>query len=115
MKTVKFKNWKCRASLTKYQGNDATAITLVDAEDESPVATCTVNIVKEHYHPDLHNEITFSGDLPKNQCYIKTWSENNGMIESLMEAGIVKPEGSGIDVNGQGAIAVLVDIIDHNQ
>tara|TARA_R110002050_G_scaffold38456_4_gene94961 strand:+ start:375 stop:680 length:306 start_codon:yes stop_codon:yes gene_type:complete len=59
-------------------GNGRTAILLVDKEDKSPVAVATVNI------PDYH-------DLKDDEVIIKNYSENDGMIETLQEAGVIGP------------------------
>ena len=55
----------------------ARALSLVD--EEGPVATATVNL------PDV--------PLGKNQVLIKNWSENEGMLDALVAAGVVKPTG----------------------
>jgi hypothetical protein len=70
---VKFMIWDCDVSVTKYS-NGNTALQLWN-EEEGPIATATVNM----------------GDkLPKDQAYIKDYSENEGMLEALADAGIVK-------------------------
>jgi len=72
MSKVKFMSWDCNVTVTKYL-NGNTALELWD--EEGPVATATVNM----------------GDkLPKDQAYIKDYSENEGMLEALADAGIVK-------------------------
>ena len=55
--------------------NGNTGIQLFVAETGEPMATATVNLGKK---------------LPKDQAYIKDYSENAGMLEVLKEAGIVK-------------------------
>ena len=44
-------------------------------DEEGPIATATVNLGEK---------------LPRNQAYIKDYSENTGMLDALKEAGIVK-------------------------
>jgi len=74
---VKFKQWDCEVHFAMY-GNKRTAIKLMNAE-EGPIATASVNLPDE---PMADNEIG-----------IKDYSENEGMLEVLMEAGIVsKPD-----------------------
>lgn len=110
MKTVVFKSWKCEVVFAKY-GNGATAIQLIDAEDKSPVATATVNLVPEVIGPDYRP----SDQLPKNRCYIKTWSENEGMLEALIEAEVVMDFYNTIPVGPYGSVAKEVLIIDYKE
>jgi hypothetical protein len=81
MTRVRFKHWVCVVQKSQY-GNGRVALKLVDAEDGSPIATATVNL------PDA--------PLGKNQVAIEDWSENEGMLAALIEAGIVKPTGQTI-------------------
>lgn len=74
-KTVKFREWNCRISFDRYL-NNRIAIQLYDLEDGSPVATATVNI------PDLDF-------LNKDEVIIKDYSENEGMLEALINADII--------------------------
>ena len=73
---VKFKNWNCTAIGTFY-GNYRKAIKLIDDIDGEMVAVATVNL-PEH-------------DIPDNCVFIKNYSENETMVKSMMEAGIIKP------------------------
>ena len=69
---VKFKQWNCNVVIARYVNNNK-AITLIDAEDGSPVATATVNLT----YQDVSDGIA-SYDLyrkNKNLVHIKTWSE----------------------------------------
>lgn len=78
MTQVRFKHWVCVVRKSQY-GNDRPALQLIDAEDGSPIATATVNL------PDV--------PLGRNQVAIKNYSENAGMLEALVDAGVVKPTG----------------------
>ena len=71
---VRFKDWNCKL-VFRYYGNNRTAIQLLDASDGGPVATATVNI------PEC--------PLEEDQVIIKTYSENEGMLRALMDAGVV--------------------------
>ena len=78
-KQVKFKDWLCTVYIAEYPVSDGrTAIQLNDAEDGMPIATATVNL------PDL--------SLEPDHVFIKGWSENEGMADALIEAGIIGPE-----------------------
>lgn len=74
MKAVKFNGWNGEVEFGTYN-NGRTAITLNDVEDGQPIATATVNIPDE--------------PIEKNEVHIKNYSENQGITESLVEAGII--------------------------
>jgi hypothetical protein len=75
---IKFKEWECIAHFSKYTENNRVAITLVDSMDGSPIAKATVNIGE--------------APLKDDEVIIKGWSENEGMQDALIEAGIIGPE-----------------------
>lgn len=75
---IKFKCWNCKL-IWKVYGNDRIALKLVDVVDGSPVATATVNIPEEK--------------LLSGETLIKDYSENEGMLDALVEAGIVEDTG----------------------
>ena len=72
---VKFKQWNCEIQFAKYS-NGRTAIMLIDSEDGSPIAKATVNI------PEV--------PLSENEVIIKDYAENIGMLETLVNAGVVE-------------------------
>lgn len=72
---VKFKDYDCWVQWATYKGG-RIAMRLVDEHNEGPVATATVNLPE---HP-----------LPDGYVLIKSWSENEGMVEALEAAGIVE-------------------------
>lgn len=76
---VCFAGYLCRVVKTSYAHNGATALQLVDATDDSPLATATINI------PGL--------SLDTSEAVLKTYSENEGMLETLADAGIVRDTG----------------------
>lgn len=104
-KTVMFKDWECSVILAKY-GNNAPAIQLIDAKDQEPVGTATVNIVAGVTHPAFKT----SDNLPENECYIKTWAENQGILEVLVDAGVLEFSGLLIPVGPYGSQAALCKI-----
>jgi len=103
---VKFKGWNCIVKKFQYS-NGATALRLIDAEDGSPVATCSTNLTEEAIDARLY--IT-SDKLPWNYCYIKTWGENDGIFEALIEAGAIDFDKT-IPVGPHGSYASLVRIL----
>jgi hypothetical protein len=72
---AKFKSWNCYIVFTKYRDNDRTAILLKDTSDSGPVATATINL------PDVK--------LEEDEVIIKDYSENEGMVKCLIEAGVI--------------------------
>jgi len=83
MKTVKFLQYNCRVCITKY-ANDRIAIQLFDVEDNSSVATASINL------PDIK--------LEKDEVIIKDYSENKGLLQVLLDAGIVEKTGKSANV-----------------
>jgi len=81
MTRVRFRDFDCIVQRRQY-GNGRPALELVDAEDGSPIAKATVNL------PDT--------PLGKNQVFIKNYAENEGMLEALVAAGVVKPTGESV-------------------
>jgi len=71
---VKFKMWDCDVRFHTYS-NGRPAIVLIDAEDGSPIATASVNVPEEK--------------LAIDEIAIKDYSENEGMLEVMVYAGIV--------------------------
>jgi hypothetical protein len=75
---IRFKNWDCLLTVLKY-GNGRPALVLNDAEDGSQIAVASVNV------PDL--------DLGDDEIVIKDYSENEGMLDALVEAGVIQDTG----------------------
>ena len=82
---VQFKQWKSRLVFAKY-ANNRTALVLTNAESVEEygytaapgtqlIAVATVNIPEEK--------------LVKNEVIIKDYSENEGMIQVLMDAKVI--------------------------
>lgn len=69
---VKFKEHTCEAVFGKY-ANGRVSITLVDSGET--IAIATVNLVDSCIESD--------------EVIIKDWSENKGMLDALIKAGIV--------------------------
>ena len=80
---VKFGPYECVAYETRYprHAGGARAIYLVDAADGEPVATATVNV-------EGVSEV-----LPETEVLIKNYSENEGMLNALVEARLVEDTG----------------------
>jgi hypothetical protein len=71
---IQFKEWTCHIVFGEYQFGKNVSMQLVDVRDGLPVATATVN-------PEIA--------LDKDLVCIKDYSENEGMLNTLKEAGIV--------------------------
>jgi hypothetical protein len=72
---VKFKEWNCDVNFRNY-GNSGIAICLDDVIDGSPVAVASVNLEG-------------IAEVNKGEIAIKDYSENEGMLDTLVNAGIV--------------------------
>lgn len=59
----------------KKYGNGRTAIQFLDAEDGCPIVMATVNL------PDA--------DIAEDEVAIKDYSENEGILQELMDQGVV--------------------------
>jgi len=83
---IKFKTWDCELNRGEYQ-NGRTALELVAWEDNEadeiyegePIATCTINI------PEC--------SLAADEVIIKDYSENEGMLQALLDAKVVELTG----------------------
>jgi hypothetical protein len=71
---VQFGEWNCIAEKLKYN-NGRIAIQLIDDCDGAPVATATINVPAEQ--------------LAEDEAIIKDYAENEGMVQALMDAGII--------------------------
>lgn len=72
---VKFKDWNCVVQWSIYYENNNIAIQLVDENTKELVAVATTNT-------------GFKDDFPEVQ--IKDYSENEGMWQALVDAGVIK-------------------------
>ena len=81
-----------------YADNGRTAISLHDISDDSLVAVSTVNL-PEFFLEDRH-------------VFIKDWSENEGILSALEEAGLIKVTGVTVPIGHVYAYKcrLLVDI-----
>ena len=67
---------EARLEWARYE-NGRTALRLIDARTREPLLTATVNM------PEFRL-------LAQGETIIKTWSENEGVLQSLIDAGIVE-------------------------
>ena len=88
---VKFKEWDCVA-VPRFYDNGRHAILLVDAEDKEPIAKSTVNIPE--------------ATLGEHQVIIKDYSENEGMVRALIDAGIIEAENDGLVTAGHCMVPI---------
>ena len=77
MMKVKFKDWNCIIEWAIYLENDNIAIKLLDEKTKDLIAIATTNTSEET-------------DWTKVQ--VKDWSENRGMWEALVAAGVIESE-----------------------
>lgn len=76
--TVRFCGFNCIVEKHKYN-NGRIALRLIDVEDKFPVATASVNIPH--------------APCGENETYIKDYSENDGILNALISAKIVRDTG----------------------
>ena len=74
---VKFKDWDCVIEWSVYLENDNIAIILLDEKTKELVTFATTNTSEKT-------------DWTKIQ--VKDWSENRGMWEALVNAGVIESE-----------------------
>jgi hypothetical protein len=80
-KPIEFHGFACCVSIQHYvlnplhQDNPRIALILEDPEDGERIEVATINIPEEF--------------LSKNEVIIKDYSENEGMLDTLMKAGII--------------------------
>jgi hypothetical protein len=74
MKKVKFNGWNYHLHFGKYP-NARVGFELLDDEDNGCVAMATMNL------PDI--------DIADDEVIIKDYSENDGMLDALIEADII--------------------------
>jgi hypothetical protein len=74
MKEIIFRDWKCKLEFKQYS-NQRIAIELIEIGTNEPIAIATVNM------PNV--------PLEDNQVCIKDYSENEGILQVLIDAGIV--------------------------
>ena len=79
VKKVKYKGWNCNLNKSFYHHGERIALYLIDADDGEPVSTCTVNIPDE--------------PLGEGEVLIKDYSENEGMVDFLVQEGVVERTG----------------------
>lgn len=76
---IRFKHWDCLLRRDKYLVGDRICLQLVDANNGELIATATVNL------PET--------PLEDGEVFIKDYSENEGMLDALVEAGVVEDTG----------------------
>ena len=92
MKAMRYKDWDCNVQVTRYVNGQA-ALVLIDREDGELIAkasTCC-NI-----------------DLKEDETAIKVWTENEGMLEALVSAGVVVDTGERVECGWSEAPIVKI-------
>lgn len=73
---LSFATYRCQLKLGRYQPVGNTAVSFSDVETGEPIATAT---------------IPTDEPFPDRYVLIKNYSEGEGMYQSLLDAGVVKP------------------------
>ena len=74
-KQVNFNGFKCDVDISKRYNNNRRAIILTDSEDGTGVVCATINVPME--------------ELEEDEVIIKDYSENDGILDVLIDANIV--------------------------
>lgn len=101
MNKVKFKSWNCIVEKSTYRHDGSISLSLVDAEDGQPVATASTYL----------EDFPIADDYKSDHCWIKTWSENNGIVQALQLAGVIDVTGTTQVVNPFGDYAILAKVL----
>jgi hypothetical protein len=96
---VKFLGEWCTVDLSGKYSNGRQAIELI-TEDGEPMAVATVNV------PEVV--------LAKDEAIIKNYSENEGILKVLVNAGIVKDTGETVQT-GMVTCPIVKILITHNE
>jgi hypothetical protein len=72
---IRFQLWDCEVRLERYTNNNRIAIMLDDVSDHMQIACATINLPEE--------------EIADDQVIIKDYSENEGMLGTLIGAKIV--------------------------
>jgi hypothetical protein len=91
----------CRLEVGKY-ANQRVALQLYDANDGEPVAKATVNVIDWEPETPAHT-------------LIKDWSENVGVLQSLVDAEIIELTGKEVACGfefAQEAIITRLDVLE---
>jgi len=74
---IQFKQWSYGIKKTNYATKGRIALQLYDLQDYQPIATATVNLPDE--------------SIEEGHVFIKNWSENEGIYQALLKAGVIEP------------------------
>ena len=82
---VLFKSWLCRVVPDKYTNTHSLALTLKEVDTGEPIATASINMIDDDAQALIDKHFGYE-QIP---VYIKDYSENQGMLVALQEAGVV--------------------------
>ncbi len=88
---VKFKEWKCITETGYYDKGNNKALTLIEVGTGEPVITASVNLIDAKLTSDKH-------------IFIKDYSENDGAVVALIEAGVIERDVTNTFYNGFAVI-----------
>jgi len=93
MNQVSFNGLDCKVQVKQFY-NGRPAIVLTDAHDGSPVTRVSINVPDE--------------DLEDHETVIRDYGENAGVLEVLVEAGVVSKPTRWLD--GSPVCDILIDL-----
>jgi hypothetical protein len=86
---VLFKSWLCRVVPTRYTNTGSLALMLKEVDTGESIATATINMVDDYAQEQMKESLIEWNIEEGIPVYIKDYSENQGMLVALQEAGIV--------------------------
>lgn len=82
-KILRYKDYNCLVEISSYIDNYRPAIFLRDADDGEVITTATINLPEE--------------SLNEGEVFIKNYSENEGILDWLINEGIVENTGREVE------------------
>lgn len=95
----KYKEWNVEVEFAEYYSPNNTAISLRDTDNKELITTATTNTGRM---------------LPDGTVAIKNWSENSGLDDDLVEAGILQKEPIGYIPSGMVEVPIYELTIEAN-
>jgi len=105
---VLFKSWLCRVVPDKYRNTNSLALTLKEVDTGEPIATASINMVDDDAQALIDKHFGYE-QIP---VFIKDYSENQGMLVALQEAGVVSDV---VDYYDSGYVRVPLVIVTNQQ
>lgn len=100
--TITLLGFQCSLKFDRYL-NDTICITAIDKDEE--LFVCTVN-----WEANFNGATTYAKTFPFPAVVIKNYSENEGMIDALQQAGVIQKGGAYLSGSGGTVEARLLSV-----